>query len=146
MCDIILCVLPCFGFFMMPNGPHRVDLVYHIHHVGTSSRSQELWEEQLQMGKHPQPWPASGELPCPRGFPPSAFGDVVNAWAGLQLFGTLMHLKRYIHTSCQVTVGWLLLRVGGATLGDFFDQPRASAFVDSEWGTRVAQFEAWVEE
>ncbi|CAM9500221.1 unnamed protein product [Scytosiphon promiscuus] len=56
---------------------------------------EELWEEQLQMGKQPAPWPESGELPCPPGFPASAFGDVVSAWACLQLFGTLMHLKRF---------------------------------------------------
>ncbi|CAN0475433.1 unnamed protein product, partial [Ectocarpus sp. 8 AP-2014] len=56
---------------------------------------EELRQEQLLMGKQPAPWPEPGQLPCPRGFPPSAFGDVVSAWACLQLFGTLMHLKRF---------------------------------------------------
>ncbi|CAM9362910.1 unnamed protein product, partial [Ectocarpus sp. 4 AP-2014] len=56
---------------------------------------EELRQEQLLMGKQPAPWPEPGKLPCPRGFPPSAFGDVVSAWACLQLFGTLMHLKRF---------------------------------------------------
>lgn len=55
---------------------------------------QELWEEERQAGKAQRPWPAAGALPIPQGFPSSAFGDAVNVWSSLQLFGNLMHLTR----------------------------------------------------
>ena len=56
------------------------------------------------MGKRPGPWPEPGELPCPPGFPPAAFGDAVSAWACLQLFGTLMHLNRRVFVLCALRV------------------------------------------
>ncbi|CAN0477687.1 unnamed protein product, partial [Ascophyllum nodosum] len=56
---------------------------------------EELWEEEQQLGIQPRPWPAPGTLPIPPGFPARAFEDAVSAWSCLQLFGTLMHLRRF---------------------------------------------------
>lgn len=61
-----------------------------------SNSNQELWEEERALGKRPAAWPPSKAVKCPAGFPGSSFGDALSAWACLQLFGTLMHLDRFV--------------------------------------------------